>query len=104
MSLELLVEELKKDLERMTLQKFKKLKTIVKGKLYNIHKRSLPVGVDKPVAFGMSERDATTLSKILTRQIQKDNQHSDVKHYFDIIRQESQEDLNVYYSNKELLK
>ena len=87
MSLQILIDELKEEIEQGILFKLNKIKKpINKEVLYNIHKRSLPVGFDRPIAFNMSERDATILSKHLTRMIKKHNKYDEIKYYFDIIR------------------
>ena len=59
----------------------------IKGKLYNIHKRSLPVGIDTVVVFSVTEKEAKqwTEEKLVTRCYENGPDNSKTLIYYDII-------------------
>ncbi len=71
------------------------------GPLYNIHKRTLPVKIDQPVAFGLSLPEAERMLARLTqeqRYMEMGNRNNFV--YFDIVPQDATEaEKSVYYNH-----
>lgn len=54
--------------------------------LYNLHKRSLPVGLDRPVAFRLLLEDCTRLLKLLKPKVV--DQENRTVHYYDRVRED----------------
>lgn len=56
-------------------------------KLFNIHKRSLPVGLDKVIVFGITKEDAEwwVERKLKTKCYQNDEDDSKTLIYYDVI-------------------
>lgn len=71
------------------------------GTLYNIHKRSLPVGIDKIVFIGLlrSEADKEILKLIYKESKRRNEENNNQFFYFDIIPIESTEnEQSIYYN------
>jgi hypothetical protein len=88
-------EELNKPKIETTIIKFPgKVETkpnkVVPNVLYNIHKRSLPIGEDKPVVFNLNERDADNWIKQKLKPKLIENQITGKKkaYYYDKVRQD----------------
>ena len=75
---------------------------IIPMELYNIHKRSLPVGTDVPVFFNVTKDVAKTLlSKFLLTKIKPDG----TVIYYDLIPiYGTKEEKNVYWNPEEFIK
>jgi len=84
-----------------TITKTKVVDKKVSESLYNIHKRSLPVGLDKPIAFNLTEKEADNWIKDYTHTQLTKVRGGDVKMviYFDKVKQDEQSH-TVYENNK----
>jgi hypothetical protein len=79
-------------------------KQIVLGVRYNIHKRSLPVGLDLPIAWGVSEDEATKLiAKCLKSRLIKDEKETYDVIYYDMVREDGLRS-SVYDNPPEIIK
>jgi hypothetical protein len=59
------------------------------GVRYNIHKRSLPVGLDKPVMFGLSEEESEiVLSKFFKTKMIENKDDTKTLIYYDRVRED----------------
>lgn len=68
--------------------------------LYNVHKRSLPVELDKPVAFNLREDEAKRLVRL-----KKPYMIENTVIYFDrVVTNGSREEMSVYYNPKEIIR
>ncbi len=74
-------------IEKATEKPFIEKREKIKGKLYNIHKRSLPVGIDAIVVFSVTEKEAKqwTEKKLVTRCYENGPDNSKTLIYYDII-------------------
>lgn len=74
--------------------------------LYNIHKRSMPPAVDKPVVIGLTRTDADLevvkfIQKEAKRRVQQimDEPEQNVFFYFDIVPQDAKQfEKDIYYN------
>ncbi len=79
-------------------------KTIVKrplGTLYNIHKRSVPVGIDKSIVIGLTryEADLEVIRLIRQEQIRRNGTNEEIFFYFDILPQDAKGfEKDIYYN------
>lgn len=73
---------------------------IVIGPLYNIHKRSLPVGLDKPIIWNLSEAEANKWKDKLKPKLIDEEKR--IVHYYDKVRQDGHKS-GVYDNNLESL-
>lgn len=73
-----------------------------KGTLYNIHKRSLPIGFDKIIVIGLlrDEADKETLRLIHKESKRRNEEMNDVFYYFDIVPMEANERESSIYFNE----
>lgn len=69
---------------------------------YKIHKRSLPVEVDKVVVMGVTKPEAVFLTMNFLKTKIDGSGETDTVIYYDIVR-EDDEDVNVLYNPKELI-
>jgi hypothetical protein len=66
--------------------------------MYNIHKRSLPVGIDQPIMFGLTKEDADwMLAKRLHTKICEDLEGISKIVYYDIVKDNGE--LSGIYDN-----
>jgi len=71
------------------------------GPLFNLHKRSLPTGIDKIVEMGLTKREA--IEALLGRC--KTSIKNDILIYHDIIAQNaSDEEMSIYFNTKEVIR
>jgi len=76
-------------------------------RLFNIHKRSLPVGIDKIVFVNLTRKDAEeTVTRFLKTKIYFDNEkESKTLIYYDIVPQDATpKERSLFYNTVELLK
>lgn len=74
------------------------------GLRYKIHKRSLPVGLDQPIAWGLSETDAKSLiAKKLKSKIVKDSGMTYDVVYYDMVAEDGTRS-SVYDNPPEIIK
>jgi uncharacterized protein (UPF0218 family) len=95
-------EEPKQEPEKKHATKEKQKQT---GPLYNIHKRSLPVGVDQPVVFSVSEEEANRTIKHSLKPVLKIDNQTDKRTvtYYDKVKQDGKEH-DVYENDGEITK
>lgn len=77
------------------------------SRLFNIHKRSLPVGIDKKVFVNLSKKDAQFLiDHILKSKVYFDTEkESKTLIYFDMVPQDATpKEKSIFYNTVELLK
>jgi hypothetical protein len=76
-------------------------------RLFNIHKRSLPVGIDQIIFVGLTRKDAEeTVTHFLKTKIYFDNEkESKTLIYYDIVPQDATpKERSLFYNTMELLK
>lgn len=76
------------------------------GTLYNIHKRSLPAGVDKVVLIGLTQDDInTSMVRLIQRETKRRNEeNTEVFYYFDAVPLDASDDEeSIYYNQRPLL-
>jgi len=65
---------------------------------YNIHKRSLPVGLDKPIMWGLREEEAKiVIAKLLKSRRLMNNMEEYDWIYYDMVREDGQRS-SVFYN------
>lgn len=65
----------------------KGLSEVLPKVLYNIHKRSLPIGVDKPILFNLTESEAKHyLERLKPKLIQYNSDGLRIVHYYEKVR------------------
>lgn len=76
-----------------------------KSKKYNIHKRSLPAGVDIPIFFGVTKNESELLiSQFLKSKVLVDEQKDKTSVlYYDVIATDAPvEEYNIFFNDRPL--
>lgn len=97
------IEKVKEELNDILKSLLTKVKTIKKneGTLYNIHKRSIPVSIDKVVVLGVTKAEADLEVKRLIEKerIRRNQTNEDIFFFFDIISVEATpEEKSIFYN------
>ncbi len=67
--------------------------------LYNVHKRSLPVGIDKPIIFGVTKPEGEALIKdFLKTEFLEQNGDTTIFYYDLVLTSATLEERSVYYN------
>jgi hypothetical protein len=76
------------------------------GTLYNIHKRSIPIGIDKPVVIGLTEdeSDLELIRLIKKEETRRKNDDGGVFFYFDMLPVNPRpEETSIYYNDTQVV-
>ena len=76
------------------------------GTLYNIHKRSIPIGLDKAVVIGLTEdeSDLELIRLIKKEDTRRKNDSSGVFFYFDVLPVNPRpEEMSIYYNDSQVV-
>jgi len=85
------------------IQERPKYKAAPNGKLYNIHKRSLPVGTDKVVGIGFTHAEAIHAVQTLFKTKEEFTQADRRWWYYDVVPQGNIEETNIYWNPKQIV-
>ncbi len=79
----------------------------IDGALYNIHKRSVPIGVDKIVVVGVTKQEAMEeTNRLINREIvRRNNTNEPLFYIFDTVPVNATDaEKSVYYNPEQLIK
>lgn len=78
--------EKRKSKPKLNHHRANELNKIATGPLWDIHKRSLPVGLDQPIMLNLSHAEATKwIQKLKPKLVDEENR---IVHYYDKVRQD----------------
>ena len=75
--------------------------------LFNVHKRSLPIGIDKIVIFGVTEKEAGEIvaHALKTRCYTNEDENTKTIVYFDIIPVGAKpKEKSIYYNSRPVIR